>query len=130
MTAHQKKRCQEKKEKTSEHNKKHFEDVRKPKMKEEEKKKKEIPKDEKVPTKPKVDDETVEAFVKNIDNHKGQNGDTLIELGLAKPDVEEKEQCGGPSWHDGFEDIDNHNDDINGHETKTVNVQLVHDVIL
>eukprot|EP00466_Bigelowiella_natans_P008161 jgi/Bigna1/134768/aug1.26_g9476 len=78
--------------------------------------------DEKVPTKPKVSDKSVEAFVKNIDNCKGQNRDMLIKLGLAKPDVEEKEQHDKPSWCDGFKDVDSHNNHDNGHETKTINI--------
>jgi len=79
-------------------------------------------KDEKQPTKPKVSDETVEAFMKNIDNYKGQNRDILIKLGLTKPDVEEKEQYNKPSWYNRFKDIDSHNNNNDSHKTKTINI--------
>lgn len=78
--------------------------------------------DEKVPTKPKVSDKTVEAFMKNLHKYKGQNRDILIKLGLQKPDVEEKETYNKPSWYNRFQNIDNHNNKNNSHQTKTINI--------
>ena len=77
---------------------------------------------EKNPTKPKVSNKSVEAFMKNIDNYKGQNRDVLIKLGLTKPDVEEKETYDKPSWYNRFQDLDNHIKKKNSHKIKNINV--------
>ena len=78
--------------------------------------------DEKVPPKPKVNDETVIAFMKNLHKYKGQNRDILIKLGLAKPDCEEKETYDKPSWYNRFQDLDNHIKKKNSHKMKTINI--------